>query len=97
MLKKRKRYDILNKNGIERGKKMKKPKNISVIFSIVSALFNIIAIITFASGNGNSLGFMWLSLGSTFLCLGTYLSRKNRETEEQPENKENENNSEEDK
>ena len=49
-----------------------KIKNIGMLFYLVSAVFNVIAIVIFASGSENSLGFLWLSLGSVFLCLGSH-------------------------
>ena len=58
---------------------MKKYQNISTLFYIVSALFNLLAIISLSGGTQNSMGFVWLSLGSVFLCLGTLYSRKSRE------------------
>lgn len=56
-----------------------KKKNLGLLFYLISAVFNVIGIVIFASGSENSLGFMWVSLGSTFLCLGTALSRKKEE------------------
>ena len=60
-----------------------KNKNIGLLFYLVSAVFNVIAIVSFASKSGNSQGFAWLCLGSTFLCLGTaYNNKAKKETEE---------------
>ena len=60
-----------------------KKKNIGLLFYLVSAVFNVIGIVTFTSGNESSLGFAWVCLGSTFLCLGTaYNSKAKKETEE---------------
>jgi len=43
----------------------------------------VIGIVTFTSGNESSLGFVWVCLGSTFLCLGTaYNNKAKKETEE---------------
>ena len=56
---------------------MKKSKNSSLIFYIVSILFYVAAIITFLTGNHNSTGIIWLCLGSTFLSIGT--SRRKKE------------------
>lgn len=58
-----------------------KKKNLGLLFYLISAVFNVIGIVIFASGSENSLGFMWVSLGSTFLCLGTALSSKKKEEE----------------
>ena len=60
-----------------------KKKNIGLLFYLVSVVFNVIAIVSFASKSENSLGFAWLCLGSTFLCLGTvYNSKAKKEAEE---------------
>jgi len=60
-----------------------KKKNIGLLFYLVSAVFNVIGIVTFTSGNESSLGFVWVCLGSTFLCLGTaYNNKAKKETEE---------------
>ena len=40
-------------------------------------LFYVLSIVMFASGR--SMGPMWLCLGSSFLCLGTVLSRRAKE------------------
>ena len=63
-----------------------KKKNIGLLFYLVSAVFNVIAIVSFASKSGNSLGFAWLCLGSTFLCLGTaYNNKAKKEADEESE------------
>ena len=63
-----------------------KKKNIGLLFYLVSAVFNVIAIVIFVSKRENSLGFLWLSLGSVFLCLGSHHSMKARkEAEEEKE------------
>ena len=53
-----------------------KKKNIGLLFYLISAVFNVIAIVNFAGGSENSLGFFWLSLGSVFLCLGSHYNIK---------------------
>lgn len=61
-----------------------KKKNIGLLLYLVSAVFNVIAIVSFASKSGNSLGFVWLCLGSSFLCLGTaYNNKAKKEAEEE--------------
>lgn len=50
---------------------MKKEKIRSICFYIVSVLFYLAAIISFVEGNDNSMGVVWLCLGSSFLCLGS--------------------------
>ena len=60
-----------------------KIKNIGMILYLLSAVFNVIGIVTFTSGNESGLGFVWICLGSTFLCLGTaYNNKAKKETEE---------------
>ena len=60
-----------------------KKKNIGLLFYLVSAVFNVIGIVSFVSDNESGLGFVWICLGSTFLCLGTaYNSKAKKETEE---------------
>ena len=49
------------------------------LFYLSSILFYIAAIITFATGNENSMGVMWLCLGSAFLCLGSAFLNKSNE------------------
>ena len=51
----------------------------STWFYIVSVFFDIVAIFTFAAGNNRGTGVVWLCLGSCFLCLGAYFSRKEQE------------------
>ena len=59
-----------------------KKKNIGLLFYLISAVFNVIGIVSLAS-RGNSLGALWLCLGSSFLCLGTaYNNKAKKETEE---------------
>lgn len=53
-----------------------KKKNIGLLFYLVSAVFNVIAIVIFASGSENSLGFAWVCLGSALLCLGSHYTIK---------------------
>ena len=64
---------------------MKKSKNSSLIFYIVSILFYVAAIITFLTGNHNSTGTIWLCCGSTFLCLGSSW-RKKKESKAEKQN-----------
>ena len=64
---------------------MKKSKNSSLIFYVVSILFYVAAIITFFSGNHNSTGIIWLCCGSTFLCLGSSW-RKKKESKAEKQN-----------
>ena len=60
-----------------------KKKNIGLLFYLVSAVFNVIGIVTFTSGNESSLGFVWVCLGSALLCLGSHYNIKaKKETEE---------------
>ena len=56
-------------------------KNIGLLIILVSALFNVMAVVTFSGGNESGMGAMWLCLGSALLCLGTALSRKKEEEE----------------
>lgn len=58
-----------------------KKKNIGLLFYLLSAVFNVMAIVMFSSGNESGTGAMWLCLGSAFLCLGTALSRRKKEEE----------------
>lgn len=53
-----------------------KKKYLGLLLYLVSAVFNVIAIVIFASGNESGLGGLWLCLGSTFLCLGTAYNNK---------------------
>ena len=63
-----------------------KKKNIGLLFYLVSAVFNVIGIVSFVSGNESSLGFAWVCLGSTFLCLGTaYNNKAKKEAGEESE------------
>ena len=60
---------------------MKKGINKSILFYIAPVLFFIASAIGFTSGNENSMAIIWLSLGSTFLCLGlTYKKKENNKT-----------------
>lgn len=67
---------------------MKKHKTTSTLFYLASGLFNLSAIITFASGNQNSTAVMWLCLGSAFLCLGSAFSRRSKENDGSEDKKE---------
>ena len=53
-----------------------KKKNIGLLFYILSAIFNVTAIVMFAGGNESGTGAMWLCLGAAFLCLGSHWSMK---------------------
>lgn len=53
-----------------------KKKNIGMILYLLSAVFNVIGIVSFASGNESGLGFVWICLGSSLLCLGTAYNNK---------------------
>ena len=61
--------------------KMKKYNICSIVFNSAAILFYITSIVTFAKDSGNQTGFIWLCLGSAFLCLATVFSRKAREEE----------------
>ena len=69
---------------------MKKYNICSIVFNSAAILFYITSIVTFAKDGGNQTGFIWLCLGSAFLCLATVFSRKARENEN-GENKDGEN------
>ena len=58
-----------------------KKKNVGTLFCILSAVFNVLAVVMFASGNESGTAPLWLCLGSSFLCLGIALSRKAEESE----------------
>jgi len=66
---------------------MKNRRITGTLFHLASILFYVASIITFASGNDNSMGVVWLCLGSAFLCLGTTLSRKERQASEDKDEK----------
>lgn len=53
-----------------------KKKNIGLLFYLISAVFNVIGIVSFASGNESGLGFAWVCLGSALLCLGSHYNIK---------------------
>ena len=62
---------------------MKKETKKSILFYAASALLYMASLISFISGNDNSMAVVWLCLGSSFLCLGTThlclgLSRKKK-------------------
>ena len=50
---------------------MKKETKKSILFYAASALLNMASLISFISGNDNSMAVVWLCLGSSFLCLGS--------------------------
>ena len=50
---------------------MNKNKTNSILYYICSVLWYLAAILKFATGNNNSLGFVYICLGSSFLCLGS--------------------------
>ena len=60
-------------------------KNLN-LFYYSSVLFYLAAIATFIAGNNNSMGFVWLCLGSAFLCLGSVNSQKAKENEDNKDN-----------
>ena len=65
---------------------MKKLKGKTLnVFLVCSVLFDIAAILTFVGGNHNSMGFVWLCLGSMFLCFGVAHSNKSQKTKDQEE------------
>ena len=53
-----------------------KKKNIGLLFYLISAVFNVTGIVSFASGNESGLGFAWVCLGSALLCLGSHYTIK---------------------
>ena len=60
---------------------MKKGINKSILFYIASVLFLVASAISFTRGNDNSMAIVWLSVGSSFLCLGsTYKKKENNKT-----------------
>lgn len=59
----------------------------SALFYITAVLFYLAAIINFASGNHTSTAIVWLSLGSSFLCLGSMFSNKAKKAKEDEEKK----------
>ena len=67
---------------------MKKHRISSTLYYLASILFYVSAMITFSKGNTDSMGTVWLCLGSTFLCFAIMYSRKERHRENQ--DKENE-------
>ena len=52
------------------------------LFYYSAVLFYFASIINFVAGNNNSMGFVWLGLGSAFLCLGSVNSIKSKENED---------------
>ena len=71
-------------------KNTKETKEIKInptIFYVVSAVLNIVGVITLATGGGEDIsGIFWICLGSTFLCLGSALkSRENADKEKKDE------------
>ena len=56
-------------------------KNTGLLFYILSAVLNILAIVMFAGDSG--MGPMYLCLGSSFLCLGTVFTRRAKEEKEE--------------
>ncbi len=50
---------------------MKKETKKSILFYAASALLYMASLISFISGNDNSMAVVWLCLGSSFLCLGS--------------------------
>ena len=69
---------------------MKNTKEIKInptVFYVVSAILNIVGVVTLARGGGEDIsGVFWICLGSTFLCLGSALkSRENAGKEKKDE------------
>ena len=65
---------------------MKNTKKINInptVFYVVSAILNIVGIVSLVGGGENhTTGIVWICLGSTFLCLGSALkSRQNTDKE----------------
>ena len=52
------------------------------LFYYSAVMFYLASIINFIAGNNNSMGFVWLGLGSAFLCLGSVNSIKSKENED---------------
>ena len=52
------------------------------LFYHSAVMFYLASIISFIAGNNNSMGFVWLGLGSAFLCLGSVNSIKSKENED---------------
>ena len=61
---------------------MKKGINKSILFYVVSALFLIASAIGLTTGNENTMAIIWLSLGSSFLCLGSTHKKKENNTDD---------------
>ena len=61
---------------------MKKLRIASTCFSLASVAFYIAAIIGFAGQGDNGMATVWLCLGSSCMCLGVFLQRKTRESED---------------
>ena len=66
---------------------MKKHKVCSILYYITAVLFDLSAIVTFVGGNNNSMGVVWLCLGSTFLCLGSVYLNRSKENKDNKDNK----------
>lgn len=66
---------------------MKKEKTSAVLYYIASFCFYVAAIINFTSNSGNSMGVVWLCLGSTMLCLGSVWLNKIKKSEKDKEEK----------
>ena len=58
-------------------------KNNFKLLYFSAALFYIASVISFVTGNENSLGVMWLGLGSAFLCFGSVALKKANESKEE--------------
>ena len=61
---------------------MKNSKNsvsrAAALFYVSSALFYLMAIFNFFNGNDADTGFIWLGLGSAFLCIASSLKVKSK-------------------
>ena len=64
---------------MKRTEKNKKRLN---LFYYSAVLLYFASIINFIAGNNNSMGFVWLGLGSAFLCLGSVYSKKSKENKD---------------
>ena len=72
----------LEKLRITKGYKMKKYKIAATICYVAAILSYISAIVNFAGENSRYLGGLWISIGSTFLCLGISHSEKIKENKD---------------
>ena len=66
---------------------MKKYTIISTVSFIISIASYITTILLFSSESNNTLGSVFMSVGSVFLCLGIFFSRKQNSENNDDENK----------